>query len=56
MGQGFTVVDAYLFTVASWAPWVKLDLSPWPRIRDFLARVGARPGVREALVAEGLAE
>jgi glutathione S-transferase len=56
LGQEFTVVDAYLFTVASWAPWVKLDLAPWPRIRDFLSRVGARPGVREALVAEGLVE
>jgi len=56
LGQGFTIVDAYLFTVASWAPWVKLDMAPWPELRDFVARVAARPKVQEALAAEGLAE
>jgi glutathione S-transferase len=56
MGAAFTVADAYLFTVASWAPWVKLDMAPWPKIRDFLARVAARPKVQEALEAEGLSE
>ena len=55
-GDGFTVADAYLFAVASWAPWVKLDMAPWPKLRDFVARVAARPKVQEALVAEGLAE
>jgi glutathione S-transferase len=53
-GEGFTVADAYLYTVASWAPWVKLDLSPWPGLRDFVARVAARPAVKAALEAEGL--
>ncbi len=52
-GERFTVVDAYLFAVASWAPWVKLDLAPWPKLREFLARVAARPKVQEALMAEG---
>ena len=55
-GERFTVVDAYLFAVASWAPWVKLDMAPWPKLRDFVARVAARPKVQEALVAEGLVE
>ena len=55
-GERFTVVDAYLFAVASWAPWVKLELAPWPKLRDFVARVAARPKVQEALVAEGLVE
>ncbi|MCM2327549.1 MAG: glutathione transferase GstA [Lysobacter sp.] len=55
-GERFTVADAYLFAVASWAPWVKLDMAPWPKVRDFVARVGARPKVQEALVAEGLVE
>jgi glutathione S-transferase len=55
-GERFTVVDAYLFAVASWAPWVKLDMAPWPKLRDFVARVAARPKVKEALVAEGLVE
>ena len=55
-GPSFGVADAYLFTVASWAPWVKLDMTPWPKLRDFVARIGARPKVQEALVAEGLVE
>jgi len=55
-GQGFSVVDAYLFTVASWAPWVKLDMAPWPKLREYLARIAARPKVQEALAAEGLSE
>lgn len=55
-GQGFSVADAYLFAVASWAPWVKLDLAPWPKLREFLARVAARPKVQEALMAEGPSE
>lgn len=56
MGEAFTVADAYLFAVASWAPWVKLDMAPWPKLRDFVARVAARPKVQEALLAEGLSE
>jgi glutathione S-transferase len=54
MGERFGVADAYLFTVASWARWVKLDLAPWPKLGEFLARVAARPKVKEALEAEGL--
>jgi glutathione S-transferase len=56
MGKDFTMADAYLFTVASWAPWVKLDMAPWPRLREYVSRVAARPKVQEALVAEGLVE
>ena len=55
-GANFTVADAYLFVVASWAPWVKLDLAPWPHLGQFLARIAARPMVQEALKAEGLAQ
>ena len=53
-GEQFTVADAYLFTVASWAKWVKFDLSPWPQLGAYLARVAARPAVQAALKAEGL--
>ena len=53
-GQDFSVADAYLFTVLSWAGYVKLDLSPWPVLKDYQARVAARPAVRAAMLAEGL--
>ena len=54
MGEQFTVADAYLFTVLNWAKFVKIDLSAWPVLVDYQKRVAARPGVQEALKAEGL--
>lgn len=54
MGDTFTVADAYLFTVTNWANYHKLDLSAYPNLGAFLARVAARPKVQEALQAEGL--
>jgi len=54
MGEGFTVADAYLFTVLNWAGFAKVDLSPWPVLKAYMARVAARPAVKAALQAEGL--
>jgi len=56
MGERFTVADAYLFTLLNWSWWTDVDLSPWPTLKDYLYRVGARPKVQEALKAEGLAQ
>jgi glutathione S-transferase len=56
LGDDFTVADAYLFTVTSWAAHVKLDLTPFPNIRAFQERIAARPAVKAALKAEGLLE
>jgi glutathione S-transferase len=50
----FSVVDAYLFTILNWADILRFDISAYPAIRAYLGRVGARPAVRAALVAEGL--
>lgn len=55
-GQAFGVADAYLFTILNWAPMLAVDLSPYPALAAFQARVAARPAVRRALVAEGLVE
>ena len=54
MGAAFTVADAYLFTVTNWAGIVKLDLSPFPKLRAFQERIAARPAVKAAMSAEGL--
>jgi len=51
---GFSVADAYLFTVLGWADVVKLDLTAWPVLGEYRARIGARPAVQQALRAEGL--
>jgi glutathione S-transferase len=54
LGATFSVADVYLFVVTNWAHPVKLDLTSYPRLQAFQARVGARPAVQDALRAEGL--
>ena len=55
-GDAFSIADAYLFTVLNWTGMLKVDLSPWPALQQFQARVAARPKVHATLVAEGLAK
>lgn len=54
MGDHFTVADAYFFVVMGWSNHVGYDLSPFPRIQEYLARIAARPAVQAAMKAEGL--
>ncbi|MGB0084127.1 MAG: glutathione S-transferase N-terminal domain-containing protein [Rhodomicrobiaceae bacterium] len=54
IGETFTVADGYLFVCLNWSPWIGIDLSQWPALQNFMARVGARSAVQEALKAEGL--
>jgi glutathione S-transferase len=52
MGDTFTVADAYLFTVLRWTFSMKIDL---PEVlAEYVARVSARPKVRETLDVERL--
>ena len=54
MGDKFSVADAYLFTVVSWSKFTGFDLGPFPRLKEYMERVAARPKVRAAMQAEGL--
>lgn len=54
MGKNFTVADAYLFTVLNWHQFVNIDLSAWPVLKAYHARVASRPSVQQAMKAEGL--
>ncbi len=54
MGDTFSVADAYLFTVTSWAKHVGVDVTGLANVQAFMARVAARPSVQAALKAEGL--
>jgi glutathione S-transferase len=54
MGAQFTVADAYLYTVATWADPMGIDLSGLADFAAWRTRVSARPAVQAALVAEGL--
>jgi glutathione S-transferase len=53
-GDDFTVADAYLFAITSWAGHVDLDLSEFKALGEFQQRIAARPAVQAALEAEGL--
>ena len=54
MGDTFTVADAYLFVMLNWSGTLKFDLSPWPVLVQYHARIAERPAVQRALRAEGL--
>lgn len=54
MGDTFTVADGYLFTVTNWGQYVGVDLSAYPNLLAYRARVAARPAVQAAMKAEGL--
>ena len=48
MGEKFSVADGYLFTILGWAKLVGFDLSKWPVIQQYVARVGQRCTVHRA--------
>jgi glutathione S-transferase len=54
LGDNFSVADAYLYTLMRWTRLFKIDLAKWPPLQDYVARVAARPAVKEALREEGL--
>ena len=53
-GDGFTVADAYLFTVLGWAGHVAIELATWPNLKRYHAELAKRPAVVSAMKAEGL--
>lgn len=55
LGDVFTVADAYLFVMLTWLPKARVDLSAWPSLAAYFARVKARPQVQATLKEEGLA-
>jgi glutathione S-transferase len=54
LGGGFTVADAYLFTVLGWCRYGGLDLAQWPTLQAYHQRIAHRPSVQAAMRAEGL--
>lgn len=54
LGNDFSVADTYLFVVVSWAAILNVDLSAFPNIQAYVARIQKRPAVVQAMTAEGL--
>ncbi|MGN6517406.1 MAG: glutathione transferase GstA [Rhizomicrobium sp.] len=51
-GDTFTVADAYLFVMTTWAQHMKIELPD--NLRKFFHRVSQRPAVHQAMKEEGL--
>jgi glutathione S-transferase len=54
MGDAFTVADAYLLVMLNWTRAGGIDLTRWPVLAAYRARLRDRPGVAAAMQAEGL--
>jgi glutathione S-transferase len=54
LGNRFSIADAYLFVILSWHKQLKVDLSRWPALLQFIDRVAARASVQRAMAEEGL--
>lgn len=52
LGDHFSAADAYLFTILTWTKFTGVDLSPYPGLTAYVARVAERPAVKAALEAE----
>ncbi|QHI98885.1 glutathione transferase GstA [Xylophilus rhododendri] len=51
-GDSFSVADAYLFTMLTWAQRMALDINGLERVNGFFSRTAARPAVKAALAME----
>jgi glutathione S-transferase len=54
VGNAFTAVDGYLFTIVGWAKPLNIDLTPYKNITSFQNRVFERPAVQRTMKANGL--
>ncbi|MFJ7109621.1 glutathione transferase GstA [Pseudomonas sp. NPDC098740] len=54
LADGFSIADAYLFTVLRWSHLFAIDLNEWPALARFQTRVDQRPAVKAALAAESV--
>jgi len=48
----FTVADAYLVTILNWTAVTQIDLTTWPAVSAYAARLRARPSVARAMSEE----
>jgi glutathione S-transferase len=51
MGESYSVADSYCFAIMNWHKRADLDLSPWPHLKAYQARIEQRPAVQAALNA-----
>ncbi len=52
MGDKYTIVDPYLFTISEWLKQDTVDINKFPRIADHFNRMKQRPAVAKAVAEE----
>ena len=52
VGTHFTLPDAYLFVIGTWAVHFKLGLSKWPVLQQYLQKLAIRPSITKSLEEE----
>jgi len=52
MGESYSFVDPYLFTVASWLPSHEVDIAEFPAIAEHHRRMSERASLQRALAAD----
>ncbi len=52
MGDRYSIVDPYLFTIGQWLPIHGLDIADYPKLADHQASMLSRPAVQAAISAE----
>ncbi|VVC77262.1 Glutathione S-transferase GST-6.0 [Aquicella siphonis] len=53
-GETFTLPDAYLFVMTSWAGYFKMNLADWPHLSRHFMALRARTAIQKSLDQEGL--
>jgi len=48
LGEPYSVIDGYLYTVGGWLPGDGVDMNRFPKLSAYLDRVAARPAVQQA--------
>ena len=54
LGNEFSIADAYLFVILTWAKKMRVDFSENKKLSELFNRVQERPAVKAALKEEGL--
>jgi glutathione S-transferase len=54
LGDNFTLPDAYLFVMLTWAKKFKFDFNEWPNISRYLLELQKRKSIQQSLKEEGL--
>ncbi len=52
--ETFTLPDAYIFVMLTWAAHFNFDLSEWPNITRYFHELKKRPSIKKSLLDEGL--